>query len=129
MRFHVEQAFGWDETFQRENFVRKVKHSHCTVISVGSAFAGFTWVDDEGDRWFVRLVCLKPEFQGVGIGSAWLQRFLEQARSAHRDVRLSVLKTNRAKALYDRLGFRVTATTTNGHEMVFDQWRVGEATR
>lgn len=54
---------------------------------------------------------LLPEFQGHGIGTALLQRELRFADARGLPVRLQVLRENRARTLYERLGFRVCGET------------------
>lgn len=48
-----------------------------------------------------------PEFQSKGIGAAIIRRVFDEARREGLLVHLSVLKANPARALYERLGFRV----------------------
>lgn len=54
---------------------------------------------------------IDPEFQGRGLGTAVLTDTLGQAHQTGFSVRLQVLLKNRAKALYERLGFVVTGET------------------
>ena len=51
---------------------------------------------------------LLPEFQRRGIGSRLVTDVHGLARSKGKGVRLTVIRCNPAKKLYDRLGFAVT---------------------
>jgi len=55
----------------------------------------------------IRLVdiALLPEFRHRGLGTLWIGRLIQQARTADRPLRLSVLRGNPAERLYQRLGF------------------------
>jgi ribosomal protein S18 acetylase RimI-like enzyme len=55
----------------------------------------------------IRLVdiALMPEFQGKGIGSQLIRELLEEADESGKIVRLQVTMGNRARALYEKLGF------------------------
>jgi len=56
-------------------------------------------------------LAVRPETRGKGIGAALLEALcLEAEARGHRAVRLDVVEENlRARALYERLGFRVRA--------------------
>ena len=57
-------------------------------------------------------ISLYKEYRGQGIGSSILRRLLADCRNQGRTLRLGCFKENhRAKALYQRLGFRQTAET------------------
>ncbi|MCY7294198.1 GNAT family N-acetyltransferase [Alteromonas sp. a30] len=46
-----------------------------------------------------------PEFQNRGIGAAVIDILKQKAQASQKPLRLTVLKTNRAKGLYENLGF------------------------
>ena len=61
-------------------------------------------------------VCLLPECRGAGIGSALLGMLQEESAREGKPLRLSVLKTNPARRLYERLGFAtLDETATHVH--------------
>ena len=72
----------------------------------------------------IRLVdiALLPDYRGAGIGSELLRRLLEEATAAGKPVVLHVARSNPAGALYQRLGFVVSARDDVYLEM---QWRPG----
>ena len=49
-----------------------------------------------------------PSLQGKSIGTKLLQSLVEEAREAGASLKLSVLKANPARRLYERMGFVVT---------------------
>jgi len=64
---------------------------------------------------------LLPEFQGRGIGSDLILRELAHAKALGKPLRLQVLRANdRARALYERLGFRVVGETEHHFMMLFE---------
>jgi ribosomal protein S18 acetylase RimI-like enzyme len=65
------------------------------------------WTTDEGEYLRLCEVFLLPDCQGQGIGSQLLKQELARARRLHKPLRVSVLRANRARALYERLGFAV----------------------
>lgn len=61
-------------------------------------------------------ICVAADARGLGIGSALVEAICDEARArGHAGVRLEVVDSNpRARALYERLGFRVTRETPIG---------------
>jgi len=109
MRGYVEQTWGvWDAGEQwakhRANFTPDTHR----MIVIGDEVAGFVAVEDLPTYvWLVKLY-LFQHFRNAGIGSAVLQSVLADARMRAKPVRLRVLRVNeRARALYERHGFRV----------------------
>jgi ribosomal protein S18 acetylase RimI-like enzyme len=60
----------------------------------------------KGDHLFLATVALLPEHQGRGIGTDLVNMVLAEGRRHNLPVRLQVLKVNRARKLYERLGFK-----------------------
>jgi GNAT superfamily N-acetyltransferase len=52
-------------------------------------------------------ISLVPEFRNRGIGTFLLNELLGECEAKGLPCELKVLKTNRARLLYDKLGFRV----------------------
>ncbi|MBO1110560.1 GNAT family N-acetyltransferase [Bordetella petrii] len=61
--------------------------------------------------WHVVQVQVAPQYQGRGLGARLLREVLAQADAAGLPAQLDVLKTNPARRLYERLGFRIVADT------------------
>lgn len=62
-------------------------------------------------------IALLPDARSAGIGGAIIQDLLDEARRAGKPFRIHVVKTNRAKRLYDRLGFRQIEDTGTHYVM------------
>lgn len=78
------------------------------IIEFEGRPVGLLKVQRPAGEWHVMQLQVAPEVQGKGIGSALLRAVLDEARHAGVAVTLSVLKVNRARHLYERLGFVVT---------------------
>lgn len=91
---------------------------HCAaVILRADEPVGLLKVVQEGHQWELVQVQFAPSLQGKGIGTKVLQSLIDEARSKGVSLRLSVLKANPAKRLYERLGFTVVAEKENAYEM------------
>jgi GNAT superfamily N-acetyltransferase len=56
-------------------------------------------------------IALMPGERGGGIGRMLIQELLDEAASAGKPFRISVVRTNPAMHLYNRLGFKTTGET------------------
>jgi ribosomal protein S18 acetylase RimI-like enzyme len=66
---------------------------------------------------WLREVFLVPAEQGQGIGSKLVLQEIAGARRLGKPLRLRVLRQNRARALYERLGFSVCGETETQYWM------------
>ncbi len=70
---------------------------------------GMIKVQRTSSTWRLVQIQLLPEHQNQGIGRQILVGLLADAKSHGAAIELNVLKNNRARELYGRLGFRVVA--------------------
>lgn len=70
----------------------------------------------DNDRFLIDGLCVAPTARGLGVGSALIGAMAVHAASlGYRELRLDVIDTNvRARALYERLGFRAIRTERIG---------------
>ncbi|CAP43281.1 GNAT family N-acetyltransferase [Bordetella petrii] len=79
------------------------------IVLLDGAPAGLLKSYRGPSAWHVVQVQVAPDHQGQGLGARLLRGVLEQADAAGLPAQLDVLKTNPARRLYERLGFRVVA--------------------
>jgi GNAT superfamily N-acetyltransferase len=65
-------------------------------------------------------IALLPEYRSGGIGTMLIQELLDEAAGAGKPFRISVVRTNPALHLYERLGFKTTDETPTHFLM---EWR------
>lgn len=75
----------------------------CWLRLLNSDNAGYGYVADDIPELGVSVL---PPWRARGIGTELLSRLLISARERFRAISLSVSKTNRARGLYERFGFR-----------------------
>ncbi len=120
-------AWGWPAEM-REKFLRmqfKAGQGYRTtfpaaefqIVLVDGQPAGRLVIHRSRDELRIVDVALLPERRGAGIGSALLQRILGEAAATGKPLRLSVLKANRARRFYERLGFASVGKTELHLEM------------
>ncbi len=81
---------------------------------------GFVWIEKRGSRLHVHGLVIDPVFRGRGIGSSVL-RDLENEFAGEADaIELGVHDSNhRARALYERLGFKLAETRNDVGFLIF----------
>lgn len=75
------------------------------VLLEGGRPVGLLKLCRDGGEWHLVQIQLVPELQGQGIGGALLREVIDEARAANAALKLTVLKANPARMLYERLGF------------------------
>ena len=113
VRPYVEKIWGWDETYQRMDFDNDfsgIEQFH--VVEAAGSLAGFVQYYWNHSCLEIVEIHLRSEYQGHGIGSDIIQYLQKECTAQRRKMRIGCFKENhRAKALYQRLGFRQTAET------------------
>jgi GNAT superfamily N-acetyltransferase len=88
-------------------------------VVVDGVDVGILCVTRREDHLFLGKVALLPPYQGRGVGTELVKTVLDQGRGLALPVRLQVLKANRARALYERLGFAECGETETHYLMVW----------
>jgi RimJ/RimL family protein N-acetyltransferase len=109
MRDVIDQTWGWDDAWQRANFDDRFTRLSVSVIEVRARPVGSLWLEQRPDALYVHELQVAPPHQGGGIGTAVIRSVIEQGAGLSLPITLSVVPANpRTRALYERLGFRVT---------------------
>lgn len=112
----VQSQFGeWDEQFQSSYFDKKWQEQAFRIIELNGRDIGAIWVVSHSNHLRLREIQILPEFQGQGIGTCLIGDLILRARREHLPIRLVVIESNRARVLYERLGFRVTGDASESH--------------
>ncbi|SEL05244.1 Prephenate dehydrogenase [Pseudoxanthomonas sp. GM95] len=106
MRAHMENS-GADASPASMRTRLLNGYQHADVLLHEGRIAGLLKLDRSGADYVVMQIQVAPALQGFGLGKALLLDYIEEARSAGKDVTLHVLKANPARGLYERLGFVV----------------------
>ncbi len=95
-------------TTDESNLARLMYHFDCAEVLISNGEPiGLLKVRRSPEEWEIVQIQLSSRLQGQGIGRALLADLLADAAGAHVDIKLSVLKANPAKHLYERLGFEL----------------------
>ena len=112
MRTYVEQTWGkWNQDEAKIQIADDIRHWRLCIIELDGKPAGMMRIDEHSTHLDIDQLFLRPETQGLGIGTPLVQRVLARAEAKKLPVRLWVLRINPARALYERLGFVVFEET------------------
>ena len=115
MRTYVEQTWGkWNQDEAKIQIADAIRHRRLCIIELDGKPAGIMRIDEHSTHLDLDQLFLRPETQGLGIGTSLVQRVLARAEAKKLPVRLWVLRINPARALYERLGFVVFEETAAG---------------
>lgn len=76
------------------------------IVEVDGQLAGRFYVDRPGTHFHLIDISLMPEHRGRGIGTHLVRDLIDEASRAGCIVSLYVAESNRARSLYERLGFK-----------------------
>ena len=115
----VRQFGTWDADFQRDWFEKKWrKERPAKIVAVGSKRIGVVVLERRESHDWLDEILIAADYRGRGIGASLMRRFIADAGTRNRRLRLRVLRENHsAKRFYERLGF-VTLETLDHHYLM-----------
>jgi ribosomal protein S18 acetylase RimI-like enzyme len=112
MRGYVEQVWGkWNGEAAEAELGRLAASGAFSLIYIDQSRVGAIIVSRHDEHHELEQLFIEPAHQRQGIGSAVISLVVASARDAGKPLRLSVLAGNPARSLYERLGFRLVAST------------------
>lgn len=107
-RHEIEERWGWDEQWQKENFEEEWKRDVFEVIRHQNQVIGYTQFTKENDKIYIQSIGLIPDFRNQGLGTMLLERIQKKAQELGVEVELSVHSKNKvALKLYEKFDFVV----------------------
>jgi GNAT superfamily N-acetyltransferase len=96
---------NWNEATQRRTIEQALADEGASILVVEASDAG--WLHVTETRFDIHLghLYLEPARRNKGLGTRFLAWMSERARRKEKDFTLDVMTNNRARALYERLGF------------------------
>jgi ribosomal protein S18 acetylase RimI-like enzyme len=105
----IDEFLGMQFEAQHSHYRDNYRDTSWDVILADGEPAGRLYVARWPEQVRIVDIVLLPEFRGLGIGSTLIRQLFEEAEATGRPVRMHVELNNRARALYERLGFRPVA--------------------
>ena len=116
---YVEQIWGWDEAWQRDNFEKVLDIPNAQIILLNGVPIGRLNVVEKPDHLYLSHIALLPKYRNRGLGAQVIRLVVARATTQNLPLKLNVLRPNPVKALYERLGFVVVKGDDIRFEMVY----------
>ena len=114
----VLRQFGaWDRDFQNDKFEQKWRRGPYRIVVEGGRPVGAFLLEEHPDHLFLADIQIDGPAQGRGLGTHIVNAAIGSAAARRLPLRLRVLHRNRARALYERLGFRQYGITETHYLM------------
>lgn len=117
MREGVESMWGWDEERQDTLFDGNFTTKSLQIVQVEARDVGVIAVTRRPSELFLDNIQLVPDYQGQGLGTALIRDLQGEARAEGMPVALRVIVSNRARMLYERLGFVITGQSDTHYHL------------
>lgn len=108
MRPLTEELLGqWNEPAQKRVVEMALAQAGAFIVVKDELDAGWMQVIEVPDHLYLAQIYVVSPFQNHGIGTAILRELIDNVRETSQSLTLDVMKNNRARLLYERLGFKV----------------------
>jgi GNAT superfamily N-acetyltransferase len=97
-----------DMALQTANLRERWNGAEVEIITSDGEDVGWMQSSIRDEARFLEQIFIDAPFQRRGIGTGIIHRLIDRANRANQPVTLGVVKTNPARRLYERLGFRIT---------------------
>ena len=116
---YVEMNWGsWEEEEQRRLFAQFIstnKDETFIIVHKGKEIGFYNGKTLSNEKYEVGNICIIPEFQRKGIGTAILMDVLSENRD--KEISIQYFKQNPVGELYERLGFKSGGETVFHYQM------------
>lgn len=113
------ELMQWNEAGQRRAIEQSLAEPDTLIIVANALEVGWVHFKETEAEIYLGQLYVTPAMQNRGIGGAITQQMIDTARKSGKSLRLDVMKNNRARSLYERLGFRVITSSQYKYTM---QW-------
>jgi ribosomal protein S18 acetylase RimI-like enzyme len=99
------ELLEWNESGQRRTIEQSLTDSGTSIIVVGGSDIGWLQIRETSEELYLGQLYIAPAMQNRGIGTKIVRQLCEKACQEGKALTLEVMKNNRARLLYERLGF------------------------
>ncbi len=119
---YIEQLWGWDEDYQIQDFNTDFKLSEFKIIVSDNKDIGFIQLEESNSNVNITEIHIIPEYRGQGVGSQIINGILRDEKNQNKTISIGCFLLNqRAKNLYERLGFKIVNETETHYVMEYDR--------
>ena len=112
IKSYIDDIWGWDEAFQRKEFVENFCSDLNKIITLDGVDIGVLEKNESAYELNITELELLSAFQGKGIGSLILKDQIRKANDMKKTINIGTFMSNiDAIRLYKKLGFRIIDET------------------
>ncbi len=115
----IRQFGNFNKEMQDDFFNKSWQPENLEILLNNEKEIGYCSIENFNDHIYIHELVISPDFQGRGLGSAFLEKILGEATVETLPVRLQVLKENQAQNLYRKMGFKDAGLTDTHIQMLF----------
>ena len=115
----TEEMLAWDERRQKDVVANAMSDAGTSIVTIDGTRIGWFQIQDRPDALQLAQLYIEPRNQNQGIGTEIIRVLRKRALHQGKPVKLEVMINNRARVLYERLGFRAIGRSKYKIEM---QW-------
>ena len=116
------ELLEWNESSQRRTIEQSLIDSGTSIIVVGGSDIGWLQIRETSEELYLGQIYIVPAMQNHGIGTKIVRQLCEKVCQEGKALTLEVMKNNRARLLYERLGFSTLGSSKYKLNM---RWRQG----
>jgi len=105
------ELMQWNEAGQRRGVEEALGDEGASMLVADGVDAGWLHVSETRYDIYLGHLYLQPSARNRGLGTKFLRWMGERAKRKEKNFTLEVMKNNRARLLYERLGFRIVGTS------------------
>ena len=115
---YIEETWGWDEEQQRKFHEDEINTEPIQIIETDNKPLGTICIIKEKDAVRITRLYIIDTYQSKGIGTEIIKQIISENSGNY--IRLGVLKVNnRARILYEKLGFKICSEENEHYQMVY----------
>lgn len=119
-KWYVEKIYGWNDKKQIEfsqNFIQEHREDIKVIVYANQKIGVFTNYINKDNESVIDLFYLDKKYQNRGIGTSILREQLKEDKRNGRNTILQVFKENKARFLYEKMGFEIYDETETHYKM------------
>ncbi|QFY44099.1 GNAT family N-acetyltransferase [Candidatus Methylospira mobilis] len=108
MKHHIEIIWGWDESWQQNDFEKSFDSATNFIIETNDKFSGYFQLERAVGFDYLRMLIVTPSLRSRGIGRQLLVQIIKESYQSKKKLRLRVFKINtKALRFYTNNGLSV----------------------
>ena len=116
-----EHLINSEMNIDEENHIKRIRYQldNAKIILLNNNKIGLLKISEYEASIEIIQIQIEPEYQNCGIGEKIIRLQIQNAIKKKKSLVLNVLKVNKAKELYDRLGFRKIEENDSSYMMQY----------